>query len=799
MRERISQRENTSFQEYAPFDPRLDIKADVAMVYGLDQTLPQRVASWKHAGYIVHVMVGISWGHYQDYVRGAWDGQPHYDDAQAASGEFKLEHGVSQGDDIYYMVPTSSYVVYLIEQLRVVVDAGAAAIHLEEPEFWVRGAYSPSFKRAWLDYFGDVWQDPVTSPDARYRASHLQQALYTRAVAAVCRELKAYARSKGVDDFRCYVPTHSLLNYAHWRIVSPESQLIEIADCDGLIAQVWTGTARTRNVYQGLLKERTFDAAYCEYAAAAALVRGTDKHLWLLADPIEDDPNHSWEDYRRNWQSTVVASLLLPQVARYEVVPWPARVFKKTYPVTERLRDLPLREVVSDYAARLEGRGEHALAASTREAIDQFENFCAAQTGKPVETLGFAAAPVEGDLRFSNVLTYLFDFYHHLYAAHTPADAVRLRDAIAAFYENPTETREGIPAHYATELQIVFNALADMAWDDVKWETPNPGIGLCISDTLMYQRGEPAASDQHLSSVYGLALPLVKAGVPFEMVQLERIATTGYLDQQRILLLSYDGMKPASEAIHHRLVQWIRNGGVLIFFGTGDAYNRVRAWWNSGDDAAASPHEHLLRLLGAESGQTTRCGSGWMIAVRENPTALAYAADGAEIVRAAVRQACGLLKLEFQARSALTLRRGPYVVAAGVADPVDPSAAVLSGHYINLFDASLNILIDPVIAENTCWLLYDLAFEDGQTAWVVAASGRVAHERCQAGFITFELSGALGTMAAARVRLPRPPATLEMRSKTDLLPHTSVWDESSQTLYLSFAAQPQGACVEIRF
>ena len=56
---------------------------------------------------------------------------------------------------------------------------------------------------------------------------------------------------------RCYVPTHSLINYAHWCIVSPQSSLALLDGCDGYIAQVWTGTARTPNHYQGRRRERT--------------------------------------------------------------------------------------------------------------------------------------------------------------------------------------------------------------------------------------------------------------------------------------------------------------------------------------------------------------------------------------------------------------------------------------------------------------------------------------------------------------------------------------------------------------
>jgi hypothetical protein len=292
MRKRDQQAEHTSFQEHGPYDPRIDSKADVAMVYGLDRDFETRISAWGKAGYRLHVMTGVSWGGYADYVRGQWDGMKHFDDAQTAKGGFRLEHGMGQGHDIYYMMPSMPYVRYLAEKLHRVVDAGAIALHLEEPEFWVRAGYGEGFKREWADYYGEAWQAPDSSPDARYRCEKLKQYLYTRALAYLFHDIKTYARQKGVNDFKCYVPTHSLVNYSHWRIVSPESRLITIPDCDGMIGQVWTGTSRTPTVFRGELRQRPFEAGYCEYAACAAISRDTDFRLWQLADPIEDNPNY---------------------------------------------------------------------------------------------------------------------------------------------------------------------------------------------------------------------------------------------------------------------------------------------------------------------------------------------------------------------------------------------------------------------------------------------------------------------------------------------------------------------------
>ena len=136
--------------------------------------------------------------------------------------------------------------------------------------------------------------------------------IYRRALQQVFDYVQESNRRTG-RSVRCYVPTHSLLNYAHWRIVSPESSLARLNGCDGYIAQVWTGTARTPNMFRGQLRERTFETAFLEYGAMQNLVRATGRTVWYLNDPVEDNPNHDWADYRRNWESTLVASLLQPQ------------------------------------------------------------------------------------------------------------------------------------------------------------------------------------------------------------------------------------------------------------------------------------------------------------------------------------------------------------------------------------------------------------------------------------------------------------------------------------------------------
>ena len=111
------------------------------------------------------------------------------------------------------------------------------------------------------------------------------------------------------------MPTHSLLSYTQIHMVSPESKLMEIPSVDGYIAQIWTGTSRMPSLYNGVRKERTFETGFFEYGIMQELVKGSDRRMWFLHDPVEDDPGHDWADYEYNYIKTVVASLSAPYLA----------------------------------------------------------------------------------------------------------------------------------------------------------------------------------------------------------------------------------------------------------------------------------------------------------------------------------------------------------------------------------------------------------------------------------------------------------------------------------------------------
>lgn len=695
-----------SFQTNRPWSPRTNVNADVAMVYGINPSLPARLDSWRQHGYLVQVMTGVAWGAYQDYLDGLFDGHYHWDEAQQyQDGRLSLHGDMPRITP--YISPNTAYGRFLSSRVQQALDAGAGAIYLEEPEYYADTGWSENFKREWKAYYGEKWKAPDSSPDAQYRASKLKYYLYRRTLGQIFDSVKQYDRKHGVT-IPCYVATHSLINYAHWTIVSPESSLIDVG-ADGYIAQIWTGTARTPNVYEGRLKERTFTTAFLEYGAMQNLVRASGRRVWYLNDPVEDNPKHTWQDYRKNWESTLTASLLNGEVWRFEVMPWPYRVFHSKHPPS------------SAYA----GRG-----------------------------------------------------------SNTGAENV------------------GIPEAYATELQTVINALGDMKQANVRWEVSGTqDVGVLVSDAMMFERADPDPSDTNLGSFFGLALPLLQRGMPVEPVQIESATVPGFLAKYKLLLLTYEGQKPPTPQFHDALANWVRAGGALVVVDNDrDSYNAVREWWNTPPFSYRTPRQHLFGELGIpkDASGIYKVGSGVVVSARLSPAALTYKKDGASVIRKLARQAASAVKLQWKETNALALRRGPYIIAAGLDESLPTvKPYVLYGHFIDLFNSNLPILNRVAITPGRRFLMLDLDVASASTSpSVVAAACRIHEEHANARSLTFFADGIANTEAVVRIRIQRKPVRILVNGKP--LGHKD-YEISRGTLRVRFPNSAQPVPVEVDF
>lgn len=691
-------RDKTCFQIFAPYNEAVDIGSDMAVVYGVDNTFADRVARWREKGYAVGMMTGIAWGNYDDYYQ--TENGFRKDEVQTDKNGKLFMHGDST--TVGYNVPTPSYVEYIKKKIDPAIDAGVQAIFFEEPEYWAQTGWSAAFKKEWERLYGEPWQAPDSSVDAQYRASKLKYTLYFEALREVTHYVKERAKALG-RTIECHVPTHTLINYAQWRIVSPESHLMDIPDMDGYIAQVWTGTARTPNRFRGVRKSRTFEMAFLEYGQALSMVRPTGRKVWFLADPVEDNPNHSWNDYKLNYECTLIASLMWPEVDRFEVMPWPDRIFQGQYPKVD--------------------------------------------------------------------------------------------------LDAQSSAREGIPADYATEILTLINALNDMGTVSALYDTGSRGIGVLVSDTMMFQRAEPQPSDPELGGFFGLAMPLVKAGLLAEVVQLENVLNSKTLEPYHTVLLTYEGQKPLDPRYHEALAAWVRGGGTLIYVGDGaDPYHHVREWWNQQGVNTAKPEEDLFLRLGIDidaCSAPAAVGSGQVLALRANPADLAQQAGGADQLLDALKAAASAKGKTLNLQNCLKIQRGPYVIAAVLDESVSEAPLEIEGHFVDLFDPRLGVLKHKTLKPDQRALLYDLDWLKKQkvSAKVAAASGRIRNERVDSNVFRFSVRGPVNALARMRIALPTAPEKIRIEEGPDL---PWEWDAESSTVWLEFPHQARDLGVEIR-
>ena len=676
----LQYKERTSFHEQAAYQTTTDIKADIAIVYGF-YDCETRIQKWLERGYITQFVSGASWGYYQDFL----DQNP--ENGQIDKNGTPILHPIN----VQYVVPSSNFSKYLFERLKNAIDAGASAVYLEEPEYWSQAGYSKEFKTAWKNYYNTEWIPLYSSVDAQYKASKLKYHLLRKELEETFLLVKDYSKQIN-KNIKCYVPTHSLMHYTRSCIVSPEATLIDIDACDGYIGQVWTGTSRIPNYYNGVLKERTFETAFCEYGVLNNLVRATDKRMWFLNDPVEDILSFCWEDYRMNWESTLVASLLWTDVFRYELMPYPDRVLNWAFPI-KNLRDLK------------EGEDPNSI---------------------------------------------------------------------------PKET---IPKSYSSELMSVSMELNNLDQEYIKWDCGTQGIGVFVSDSYMFQRGEPVYSDAYLGFFYGISLPLIKKGVPVAPVQLENVGIKDYLKPYKVIFLTYEGMKPLEEKYHTYIAEWVKSGGVLIIIDDdSDPYNSVSEWWNSGKYSYSTPRLHLFDALNITNSEERHAlGKGFVIYKKQSPSALTYKENGSETIIDLGKEACKSIKQPWKETNYMILRRGEYVIASGLDETKDMTIKTISGTFIDLFDDKLNIKNKIEIAPSSRIFLKDIS--KYKSPAILASSSKILNIKHNKNQISFTTEGPDKTIGNTRILLPQEPKTItnSLDIKTE-----QIWDNESKTLLLRY-------------
>jgi hypothetical protein len=176
---------------------------------------------------------------------------------------------------------------------------------------------------------------------------------------------------------------------------------------------------------------------------------------------------------------------------------------------------------------------------------------------------------------------------------------------------------------------------------------------------------------------------------------------------------------------------------------------------------------------------------------------LTYKPEGAETLRELARKAAAVVKLPWKETNALVLRRGPYVVAAGLAESVpDAKPLVLKGRFIDLFDPELPVLSTVALSPGKRALLFDLAAGSKKGTRVLAAACRVREQRFSDKVLSFRADGIAETQALVRIAAQEKPAAVLVGGQP-LDPAN--YDFAAGTVRLRFPNSPSGVTVELRF
>lgn len=693
----------TIFQTSEPWKTETDIRADAVMVYGTvdkpGMTFEQRMQSWKERGYKVQFMTGVAWGDYSDYFLGWWDkSKEHMKEGQRDRDGREIGHGYLTP----YIVPTESFIRYMQEtQIKRVIDAGITSIYLEEPEFWAHAGYSDAFRNEWQKYYNFPWRPQHESPENTYLSNKLKYHLYYNALDKIFTYAKEYGKSKGVD-VKCYVPTHSLVNYTSWQIVSPEASLASLDCVDGYIAQVWTGTSREPVFYNGVKKERVFENAFLEYGCMKSMTDPLNRKMYFLTDPIEDRAK-DWTDYKINYQATFAAQLMYPTVETYEVMPWPDRIYQGLY--------------------RIAG----------------------------------------------------------------------------------TDKRQRIPRSYSTQMQVMINTLNDIRTSS-RQINGTKGIGVLMANSMMFQRfpNHAGYDDPQFSSFYGQTLPLLKRGIPVDIVHIENTPFRQTFQGLKVLVMSYSNMKPLDAKYHSYIADWVKQGGALIYCGADiDPYQSVLEWWNTHGNTYASPSEHLFEQMGMErkpDSGTYAYGKGTVTVMREDPKHFVLkAGNDTNYFEAVTRAYKKTTRRDVATKNNFIVERGPYTIAAVLDESISDEPLRLEGMFIDLFDKDLPVMTEKAINPGEQAYLYNIKnLPRGTKAKVLCGASRIYDEEVGAHSYSFVAKSPLNTTNISRILLPKAPAKVLVNGES-IENISELWNRESKTLRLTFENDPAGVHVHIRW
>ena len=465
------------------------------------------------------------------------------------------------------------------------------------------------------------------------------------------------------------------------------------------------------------------------------LVKCTDKTMWFLHDPIEDNPIFDWNDYRYNYLKTVTASLLHPKINQYEICPWPNRVLTNKYP-----KDAPdATTIPPEYETLINSVFQ------TLGDMECAEPDCDLQVG----------------VLISDTALYQRDYPDTVLGPAQEEVGTVLRegeDELRAF-ENELFKGKGTREQQLKFIRSnAFPSFYGLSLPLLKYGMPVRSV--LLDNTNRY---------------------------------------TGYLDDCDVLVLSFEFMKPDYPNVNNAIATWVREGGTLIYVGDGsDPYHNIESWWTGKYSSPAEHLFKVLGIEPENEKDVFTVGDGKVYTWKKNPAELCYSKEQADEYRALFKSAAAEKGYIWKEKNSIIQRRGTYVVAAVFDESVNDEPLVLDGNFVDMFTERYELTASKSVRPDENVLLYDLSLIEDEQLRIIGTSVRVFELKEDDGKINLKVHGGCDYDAYMRIRVPfavkSATARLSDGAGIDI---SCEYDVATRTALLGFRSMAQDTFITL--